>query len=106
MKTFVREITWIDYVDHGWGNGYVAVPPTSKLHGLEYDGVDVSVHGGVTYSNLAAKFYGKPDDIPDDWWIFGFDTAHGLDNQLMHDKQYVLNETQSLLEQLKKLERE
>jgi hypothetical protein len=32
--------------------GYVAVPPGHKAHGRDYDALDVSVHGGLTYPPL------------------------------------------------------
>lgn len=49
-----------------WGavNGYVRVPEGHPWHGLDYDDIDVEVHGGLTYS--------------DGEWI-GFDTLHGWD---------------------------
>lgn len=30
--------------------GYVGVPPGHSLHGTSYDGVDVNVHGGLTFA--------------------------------------------------------
>jgi hypothetical protein len=49
-------------------NGYVAVGKEHPLFGKQYDALDVSVHGGLTYSN-------KQGDL----WVFGFDTAHLYD---------------------------
>ena len=34
----------------GYANGYVAIPPEHRLHGLDYDKADlfISIHGGLT----------------------------------------------------------
>ena len=37
LKSFTVENTWLEYSPHGWGNGYVAVPPKHPLHGMDYD---------------------------------------------------------------------
>lgn len=76
--------------------GYVAVPPGHLLHGADYSdleehgGVEIEVHGGLTYSDRCAGRIchvpapGEPDDV---WW-FGFDCAHGWDVCPMHDATY------------------
>jgi len=50
--------------------GYVMVPKSHPYHGKGYDNdnVDVSVHGGLTFS----------DGFRSGWW-FGFDCAHSGD---------------------------
>jgi hypothetical protein len=45
-------------------NGYVRLPEGHPFEVLDYDDIDVSVHGGLTFS--------------EDGWI-GFDTAHAGD---------------------------
>ena len=61
--------------------GYVAVPPEHPAHGIDYDNVDVDVHGGLTYANHCSGQIchvpepGEPDDV---WWL-GFDCAHSQD---------------------------
>lgn len=61
--------------------GYVAVPPDHPLHGVHYGDVDLSAHGGITYSNKCQGHIchvpepGEPDDV---WW-FGFDCGHTFD---------------------------
>lgn len=62
--------------------GYVAVPPRHPWHGMNYDFADVSVHGGLTYSEPCQHDVchvvpesAKADEV---WW-FGFDCAHYLD---------------------------
>ena len=52
---------------------YVRVPPTHPLYGKGYDddGVDVSVHGGLTF----AQEEPCTEEDGKGWW-FGFDFAH------------------------------
>lgn len=113
---------------HGTHNGYVVVPPENKYHGKSIDDIEyfeVHVHGGITLSEPAtypdkmngigikkeyvgkrnkllekAEFITDNTEIGDDWWIFGFDTAHLGDNKYNWDRQAVIKETLSLMEQL------
>lgn len=71
-----------------WGSrcGYVGVEATHKLHGKDYDSVDVEVHGGLTYARGYSDY---PADNKGMWW-FGYDCAHvgdGRDRNLM-DEEY------------------
>ena len=112
--------------NHGTHNGYVAVPPENKYHGKSWDEMeDFNVHGGITFSEPAIypdrmngmeinkKYIGKRNcilteaefitdntEIGDDWWIFGFDTAHWGDNIYNWNKKAVIEETLSMMEQL------
>src|SRR5258708_251769 len=52
--------------------GYVRVPPTHLAFGKNYDDLDVSVHGGLTYGNLEPC--AEHEDGQGYW--FGFDCAH------------------------------
>lgn len=62
----------------GFRCGYVKVEPGHPWHGKEYDDVEASVHGGLTFSE---------PDLPcdkgglDDGYWFGFDCAHYGDAQ-------------------------
>jgi hypothetical protein len=66
-----------------WGNwcGYAAVPPGHPAHGKDFDGIDVEVHGGLTYAQQCSGEIchvpqpGDPDNV---WWL-GFDCAHAWD---------------------------
>lgn len=88
----------------GWGNGYVALPPGHKYHGVEYDDIPVDVHGGLTYSSIYKKnSMGDGFEWPEDWeghWIIGFDCAHAYDNLSTCPKEFVEAEVQRLAEQL------
>ena len=112
--------------EHGTHNGYVAVPPENKYHGKSvHDIEDFEVHGGITFSEPAiypnvmngrkinekyvgkrnailekAEFITENTEVGEDWWIFGFDTAHWGDNKYNWDKQAVIEETLSMMEQL------
>lgn len=61
--------------------GYVAVPPGHPSHGKDYDDVDVSVHGGLTYAaGCSADICHEPEPgEPDNVWWLGFDTGHAFD---------------------------
>ncbi len=59
----------------GFRCGYVRVPPGHPLFGQDYDTLNVSVHGGLTFGEM------EPCAEHDDgqgWW-FGFDCAHAGD---------------------------
>ena len=85
------ENTWMDNVSHGWGNGYVLLPPEHSMYNVDYTEIDVDVHGGLTYSGIHANT---------GLWAVGFDTAHMDDTQTSCSKSYVLSETESLRTQL------
>lgn len=92
----------------GWGNGYVAVPPSHCMHGVDYDRLyylfedrpnQISVHGGLTYSD-----FGDGEHAPKNWWVFGFDTAHYRDTIEKWPKEAVEAETKRLFCQLLDIE--
>jgi len=97
--------------------GYVILPKDHKFYEKYYDEVDVSVHGGITYSD-----YEDPDDKEKGWTI-GFDCAHAWDKiakpkamrdiyykmdklyptlreEIYRDKDYVEQEIKDLVNQL------
>lgn len=51
--------------------GYVGVPKGHPLHGADYSGLPVEVHGGLTFA-------GQLLDVDGGWWL-GFDCAHAGD---------------------------
>lgn len=61
--------------------GYVGVPPAHPWHGLPFDVVEASTHGGLSYSEKCSPPIchvpapGEPDDV---WWL-GFDCGHCWD---------------------------
>ena len=87
--------------DRGWGNGYIGVPPGHPWHGREYNFVNATVHGGLTFSDNYKP--GTPHDYhsPDEqgyWWL-GFDTAHWGDDSTTCPESYVREETKQLAAQ-------
>lgn len=61
----------------GYRCGYVKVPPGHPWHGVDYNELDCSVHGGLTFSEKD-----EPCDAPgpdDGYWV-GFDCAHSGDD--------------------------
>ena len=105
--------------------GYVGVPPNHPYAGLDYDDVDVEVHGGLTFSAKDTLELG----FQAGYYWFGFDCAHSRDYTPPIDEQvqaihfevtgrvgpgehetyrnweYVIAETKYLAEQLAKVER-
>lgn len=61
--------------------GYVGVPAGHPAHGKDYDSVEVSAHGGLTYgASCAGNICHVPQPGEEDhvWWL-GFDCAHAFD---------------------------
>jgi hypothetical protein len=91
--------------------GYVGVPPGSPYHGLDYDDVDISVHGGLTYAQgcdedspiCHVPLAGEPDNV---WWL-GFDCLHSGDLApdfgfgTYKDISFVKQEISGMIEQLR-----
>jgi hypothetical protein len=63
--------------------GYVGVPPGHPWYKQEYDNVDASAHGGLTYSAACSPespicHIPQPGESDDVWWV-GFDCGHYMD---------------------------
>lgn len=101
-------------INCGYANGYVAVPPEHPLHGKSYNSVYgfFDIHGGLTFSesikDIKADGYMEDtecigfdsfDDIPKDYWVFGFDTIH-CDDGPHHDRDWCIRETEDLKRQI------
>ena len=112
IENFLKK-TIFDYkFDYGWGNGYVLLPHNHPFYGIDYDDINVNVHGGLTYGK---KFesehfleWVEGREIDGDvtienykkfngYWIIGFDTNHFGDNENNCTKNYVMNETNHLM---------
>jgi hypothetical protein len=101
MKTFIKKITWLPGVTHGWGNGYVIIPEGHPLHGKDYDDIDVAVHGGLTFSESAKNIDWEEITEEDrNGWVVGFDTAHYSDSLSNWSKISVQKEVRRLAKQL------
>lgn len=118
IKTVIKENDWffkhisepqrkifMKMMEVGWGNGYALIPIGHPLHGKNYEEIDefVSVHGGLTFSNLIdadliRHFNLEEEDIGK--WCVGFDTCHFEDNIQRWPKEFVQAEADSLARQL------
>lgn len=109
---FIRKCPLADspFVECGLFNGYVAIPPTNKHFGKDYmDLYEISVHGGVTLSEPVSNrnigdeiFLDGAKELPNDWWIIGFDTCHCGDTPQRWTKEAVMAETRRLNVELSK----
>lgn len=102
--------------DCGYANGYVAVPPEHPYHGKDCNKLLVDIHGGLTFDASAKEinnatsvnwrnleFLGEETCLPDDYWVFGFDTLHYDDNITNWSRERCVEETLNLKEQLEKM---
>ncbi len=95
MKTFIRKNNWLG-TKHGWGNGYVIIPKGHKLYGVNYEEIDVNVHGGLTFSEFANDLdWSEMPEYSKDGWVVGFDTAHLYDNLYNWPEEKVIKETKT-----------
>lgn len=46
LKIVLRHNNWLGTMEHGWGNGYVALPKEHPFNGVHYDSIPVDIHGG------------------------------------------------------------
>lgn len=107
MKSFTVRNTWSPHENHGWGNGYVVIPPTSSWHGVNYRQIPVSAHGGLTWSSLASVMRGREVEVPswvdDNDWVVGFDTVRFCDVKM--SSRNVSNRTYIFLGAMQQLEK-
>lgn len=97
----------------GYANGYVAIPKHHPLYRVFYGEVDIDVHGGLTfaeYSEVVNKHFDKSKvecldgELPDGYWVFGFDTIHYMDSIDNCPREWCIAETIRLKEQLENWE--
>lgn len=121
------------FLTAGCANGYVAIPPEHPCYRKDYleSPIDeIPVHGGITFSEpvcyedktFMSKREIRPEyigirsylfedaeyitcnkNIPDDWWILGFDTCHYGDNPTNWTRENVIAETLKLKKHLEAL---
>lgn len=113
---FIRPVEVYMPYPTGTHNGYVAIPKGHKYYGVNYDDIDVCVHGGLTFGEYRHEITSPEfnahwfDDveiltpnckeIPIGWYMVGFDTCHWGDNPVNWDREKVLKETLDLQKQL------
>lgn len=72
--------------------GYVGVSEGHPFHGKKWNDIDVSAHGGITYTEPCAEgghicHVPRSGEAPEVWWL-GFDCAHSWDYSGMSTKRY------------------
>jgi hypothetical protein len=106
VRGFIVDTSWRrnGYLDYGWGNGYVLLPPFHKFHGCSYNLADehFDVHGGFTFSELVTEeLVEKVEELTLDdvgFWMLGFDTRHFEDNLETCPKEFVQYEVNRIVE--------
>lgn len=94
---WVDKVTDLDclIVRNRWGAlcGYVGVPSDHFMHGADYNDVDVSVHGGLTFADSCDDEHPEgichvpaPGRDANVWWL-GFDCGHFMDIQPLMEVQ-------------------
>ena len=101
------------FMDCGYANGYVAVPPEHPYFGTDYDDIPVSVHGGLTFGTTVEsikndnwvnlEFLDGNAELPDGYWVFGFDTLHCYDTIHTWPRERCVEETLKLKDQLEQM---
>lgn len=109
-KGFMCAIVRIPIMGHLCG--YVALPKSNSAFGIDYNDINITCHGGLTYAT--DTIWNIDKDVFEELWWIGFDTAHCddaygyCDNTLYRLKDdssyknydYVLNEIHAIVEQL------
>ena len=100
-------------ISAGYANGYVAVPEGHPLYGVSYSEVDLDIHGGLTFAEKSSVVHACFDEVnieyldgelPNGYWVFGFDTMHYLDNIENCPREWCVAETNRLKRQLEEWE--
>jgi len=92
----------MNYREHGYANGYVAIPKGHPLYEENYMDIDelynIDIHGGLT---LSEGWWDKCPEEAKDHWIIGFDTNHSFDSlDRWPDEESVKKEADRLLAQV------
>ena len=109
----IRPITWLSGHDHGYANGYIALPKDHPWYEVDYEDIPVKVHGGLTFSEMMTRddlntgYLGSFEKVDEQFTqddligkrVIGFDTYHPEDNQDNCDEEYVLSEIDKLFNQ-------
>lgn len=66
-------------IGQNWGHrcGYIEIPLDHKYYGVDYDDVNIDIHGGWTYSGYTHNDY--PIKSSNGTWWLGFDCANYCD---------------------------
>lgn len=108
LKTFILQNTWLPWIEHGFGNGYVILPEWHKYNWVHYDDIPVEVHGGLTFGEKVKDikwehFAPFIKDLNPEDYIVGFDTSHYEDTIEKWSEREVAQEAHKLSAQLSQL---
>lgn len=86
-------------IETEWHCGYVGVSKGHPLFERDYrdEDIDISVHGGLTFSNFLSNIDQKFDS---EIYYFGYDCRHYKDTILICDINYCKKECENLAHQL------
>ena len=99
-------------LDCGYANGYVAIPTDHPLYGKSHDeayDAGIIAHGGLTYSDSIVNVLSNFDlwgvdwldgEVPEDYWVLGFDTMHSGDTLDFWNLNRCMEEINNLKSQL------
>lgn len=85
-------------------NGYAVILPDHRLYGKHYDDIPVKVHGGLTFGKPAKDWI--INEIKQSYpngFVYGFDTAHYMDEDEDWGVENVTEETKKLAVQFSEL---
>lgn len=102
-EAIIKETTFLNGLEHGWGNGYVLVPEGHPWHGVNYDDIRCEVHYGLTFGEIVTKelieYWPELEERHEGMYMVGFDTAHLNDTQENWPKERVFYEAENLKQQ-------
>lgn len=111
IAAFINKITH-DIYNHGYANGYVAIPVDEpKLSNIVESMDEIPVHGGITFYDNGKVCIDIFEDIEwidtevdlNNYYVFGFDTCHYEDNLENWNREKVIEETLFLKEQIQEI---
>lgn len=104
IHKFIIKRDWSPFMENWWGNWYAILPPWHKYFWVDYDNIPVDVHWWLTFSEKITSELMEILSLPIEWggmWMIWFDTAHYGDNLDNCNEEFVSNETDRLIEQLR-----
>ena len=64
-------------------NAYLGIPDNHPMAGMDYDDIDLDVHGGLTFSKI-----GDGETWPKGYYWFGWDYAHAGGDKSFYQLDY------------------
>lgn len=87
-----------------WGNSYVAVPPSHILNKIPTKVLRaLKTTQKINCVVLAKNGYSRPEHVPDNYLIIGFDTMAKWDSPISPDKKWVEEQLELFKQELTEL---